>query len=118
MATGGILLDNAETILELAQSPGLENLIGGEMEGWGLYQASQNAKKLEIFVQWIVVKGICDWGSGKLKDWQPFAAAAAADLVFTVLSSPNALPSLGKVGNPCISKISPVTLCQTNDLDK
>ena len=35
-------------------------VIGGEMEGEGLYSAAHGAK-----VDWIVVKAICDWADGK-----------------------------------------------------
>ncbi|HTN85391.1 MAG TPA: SUMF1/EgtB/PvdO family nonheme iron enzyme [Sorangium sp.] len=66
--------------------------IGGEMEGRGLYGAAHDAK-----VDWILVKGICDWADGtKHKQDQPFAAAAAVDLVHRVLSDHSALDGLPK----------------------
>lgn len=66
--------------------------IGGEMEGRGLYAAAHEAK-----VDWILVKGICDWGDESKQDAaQPLAAAAAVDLVWAALSDPGALDGLPK----------------------
>lgn len=95
VASGGFLLDNAELVSDLTRSPGFKDIVGGEMEAWGLYQAAKNALEDDHFVlHWIVVKGICDWGSGKTKGWQPLAAAAATHLVHQVFSEPGALPLL------------------------
>jgi nucleoside phosphorylase len=56
--TGDKLIDNIDY---RAQLIGLEpEAIGGEMEGAGLYVASQDHK-----VDWIVIKAICDWGDGQ-----------------------------------------------------
>jgi tetratricopeptide (TPR) repeat protein/nucleoside phosphorylase len=64
--------------------------IGGEMEGAGLYAAAERAK-----VEWIIVKGICDWADGnKDKHYQRFAAAAAVSLVEHVLNDANAVSDL------------------------
>ena len=56
--------------------------IAGEMEATGVAAISQRLKK-----DWIVVKGICDWGHGKDKTAQATAASNAfllvADLVLT-----------------------------------
>lgn len=58
--------------------------IGGEMEGVGLYVSASDAK-----VDWIVVKGICDWGHNKNqadKDgWQKLAAKNAARVLKAAL---------------------------------
>jgi nucleoside phosphorylase len=55
--------------------------VGGEMEGAGLYVAARDAK-----VDWILVKGICDWADGnKNDDAQPLAARNAAQFVLHVL---------------------------------
>lgn len=76
----------------LLNSPEFADVIGGDMEAWGLYQAVVDAcSKLEKYYPWIVVKGICDWGFDKIGDWQVLAATAASDLVFKVLSAPNAI---------------------------
>jgi tetratricopeptide (TPR) repeat protein/nucleoside phosphorylase len=64
--------------------------IGGEMEGAGLYAAAERAK-----IEWIIVKGICDWADGnKDKQYQRFAAAAAISLVEHVLNDANAISDL------------------------
>ena len=56
--------------------------VGGEMEGAGLYAAARDAK-----VDWILVKGICDWADGNKHDGaQPDAAANAARFVLHVVS--------------------------------
>ncbi len=58
--------------------------IGGEMEGAGLYAACHDEK-----VDWILVKGICDWADGnKSKDKesrQKMAASNAAAFVVSAL---------------------------------
>lgn len=65
---------------------------GGEMEGSGLCAAARESR-----TPWILVKSICDWGDGtKHKKHQPLAAAAAADLVYYVLSQPYVLDSIKK----------------------
>jgi hypothetical protein len=43
--------------------------IGGEMEGAGLYVSSADHK-----VDWIVIKGICDWADGNKKVKQESAS--------------------------------------------
>ena len=55
--SGEKLVDNPEFLKKLQASE--PEAIGGEMEGSGLYAACQMAK-----VDWILVKGICDWGDG------------------------------------------------------
>jgi len=65
--------------------------IGGEMEGAGVYSASE-----EWNTEWIIVKGICDWADGaKGETHQALAAAAAVSLVTEVLSNKLALSDLG-----------------------
>jgi nucleoside phosphorylase len=55
--SGEKLVDNVEFRNQLlALEP---QAIGGEMEGFGLYVAAQNAR-----VDWILVKAICDWADG------------------------------------------------------
>ncbi len=64
--------------------------IGGEMEGAGF-----SAVAARTGVEWIIVKGICDWADGTKNDYfQALAAHAAASLVFHVLSDPNVFDSL------------------------
>lgn len=55
--TGEKLLDNLDYRTGLLQFD--PEAIGGEMEGAGLYVASQDSK-----VDWIVIKAICDWADG------------------------------------------------------
>jgi nucleoside phosphorylase len=55
--SGEKLVDNVDFRNQLrALEP---QAIGGEMEGFGLYVAAQNAR-----VDWILVKAICDWADG------------------------------------------------------
>ncbi|MBI5367133.1 MAG: tetratricopeptide repeat protein [Planctomycetes bacterium] len=76
--TGEKLVDNVDYRDELRRFE--PEAIGGEMEGAGLYVACQDRK-----VDWILVKGICDWADGHKaldKDArQAKAARNAADFV-------------------------------------
>lgn len=99
-ASGGILVDNAVFMENLLASPDFKDVVGGDMEAWGFYNAVKAASVSETGIEWIVVKGISDWGSGKTSGWQPLAATAAADLVYTVLRAPDALP-IDEVGLQC-----------------
>ncbi|MCH7725112.1 MAG: hypothetical protein IH991_01330 [Planctomycetes bacterium] len=66
------------------------NALGGEMEGSGVAAAADREKR-----EWIIVKGICDWGDGtKNKLHQEFAAAASISLVVHVLNQPGAFDAL------------------------
>jgi nucleoside phosphorylase len=64
--------------------PEYRDVIGGEMEGYGLHVAAE----MRGIKEWIVVKGICDWGCEKEDGWQRLAAATAVDFVFYVLNGP------------------------------
>lgn len=82
MLSGEKLVDNVDFRASLkAMAP---EAIGGEMEGAGLYVASQ-----EHGVHWIVVKSICDWADGKKRhkktERQKVAAANAANFVLATL---------------------------------
>ncbi|MFC7532185.1 hypothetical protein [Actinoplanes sp. GCM10030250] len=57
-----------------------EEAIAGEMEAAGLYAAAVQAKR-----DWIIVKGISDWGVGKVDDSQAPAARHAADFVVDLI---------------------------------
>lgn len=79
--------------------------IGGEMEGAGLYAAAERAK-----VEWIIVKGICDWADGsKDKQHQRLAAAAAVSLVEHVLKDENAIADLRRPRQAAISDSAQLT---------
>lgn len=58
-----------------------EEAIAGEMEAAGLYAAAEQAKR-----DWILVKGISDWGIGKTDEHQALAARHAADLVADLIA--------------------------------
>jgi|GEM_PF-3116344 len=65
--------------------------IGGEMEGSGVYAASERSG----ITEWIVVKAVCDWGDGtKHKGYQAFASAAAVALLEYVFAQPGVLDDL------------------------
>lgn len=76
---------------------------GGEMEGRGAYAACRNRDLHE----WIIVKGICDWGDGKTNRRkqanQKLAAESATSLLMHIFSDPKAfhkLPKYGSVNKP------------------
>jgi nucleoside phosphorylase len=54
--------------------------IAGEMEAWGLSAVCHEAKR-----QFIMVKGICDWGMNKTSNQQDLAATNACKFVFDAL---------------------------------
>jgi nucleoside phosphorylase len=62
--------------------------IGGEMEGAGLYAACHDEK-----VDWILVKGICDWADGnKSKDKESRQKTAASNAAAFVVSALKFVP--------------------------
>lgn len=68
-------------------------MIGGEMEGRGVYGAALGRAGGSLRIDWIIVKGICDWASrkdvpSKIED-QRLAAQNAARFVVDVLSQGN-----------------------------
>ena len=52
------------------------------MEGSGVYAAAVRAR-----TEWIVVKGISDWGRGKTADVQDAAATNAATFVLDLIQA-------------------------------
>jgi nucleoside phosphorylase len=84
----GLILSGQKLLDNLDYREALKALfteaIGGEMEGVGLYVSASASK-----VDWIVVKGICDWGHKKNqaeKDaWQKLAAKNATRVLKTSL---------------------------------
>lgn len=84
----GLVLSGQKLVDNLDYRESLKALfneaIGGEMEGTGLYVSASPAK-----IDWIVVKGICDWGYHKgqaEKDiWQKLAAKNAARVLKAAL---------------------------------
>lgn len=89
MITGGALVNNSQFVSELIKE--YPDAIGNEMEASGVWAASERKN-----VQWIVVKGICDWGKEKKDDYQPLAASAAVSLCKYVFSSQTALDGIVK----------------------
>ncbi|HEX6684226.1 MAG TPA: hypothetical protein VF062_15590 [Candidatus Limnocylindrales bacterium] len=64
---------------------------GGEMEGAGVYASS-----VRVGTEWIVVKGICDWGWDKNSDSQELAAANASKLVLDLIAARAFAPRPGR----------------------
>lgn len=91
--SGEKLVDNPEFRDQLvAQEP---EAIGGEMEGAGLYATCQKRK-----VDWILVKGICDWADGnKGEDKDARQALAARNAARFVATAFQFVP-LKRVTNP------------------
>jgi nucleoside phosphorylase len=79
--TGDKLVDNIDYRERLHSFD--PEAIGGEMEGAGLYVACQNKK-----VDWILVKGICDWADGnKRQDKESRQKIAASNAIAFLLHS-------------------------------
>ncbi|HET8684898.1 MAG TPA: 5'-methylthioadenosine/S-adenosylhomocysteine nucleosidase [Micromonosporaceae bacterium] len=74
LLSSSVLVNSAQLRADLLRlQPGA---CGGEMEGAGVYAAAAPGK-----VDWIVVKGISDWGYGKTEEWKKLAARNAAEFV-------------------------------------
>lgn len=82
--SGEKLVDNKEYIKILEGD--FPKAVGGEMEGVGVASVCDRKSK-----EWIVVKGICDWGEGKSKKYQKIAAETSVDLARHVLENSNSL---------------------------
>jgi len=85
LLSGEKLIDNKEFRDQLAAE--FSPVVGGEMEGCGLMAAARDGRVLE----WIVVKGICDFADGNKghdkQERQNSAAQAAVSLCEHVLQS-------------------------------
>lgn len=82
IASGSELLDNKEYVERLKKEK--PELIGGDMESAGMASVC-----LRKNVDWILVKGICDWGYNKnshKKEYQQIAAANSAKIIVSLLS--------------------------------
>ncbi|MEV6597121.1 hypothetical protein AB0M36_09700 [Actinoplanes sp. NPDC051346] len=75
-----VLVDSARLLAELKDR--YPDALGGEMEGSGVYASSARAG-----AEWIVVKGICDWGRDKDSDAQELAAGNAAKVVLDLIAA-------------------------------
>ena len=77
LVSGPYLIDNLQEKEKVFKT--FPDAIGGEMEGAAIMSAIHGSTPKP---EGIVIKAICDWGDGsKNKQWQPFAAHAAADYV-------------------------------------
>ena len=75
-----VLVDSAR--MRAALKARYRDALGGEMEAAGVYAACVRAG-----VEWIVVKGICDWGQAKTSEAQGAAAANAATFVLDLIDA-------------------------------
>ena len=71
--SGQMLVDDEQTVEELRTA--FPEAIGCEMEGNAVAAASIYKGR-----QWILIKGICDWGMGKKDGSQAIAAERACSL--------------------------------------
>jgi nucleoside phosphorylase len=82
VASGSDLLDNREYVNRLKEKQ--PELIGGDMESAGMASVCSRKK-----IDWVLVKGICDWGYNKdshKKEYQQKAATNSIDAIAVVLS--------------------------------
>lgn len=91
LLSGEKLVDNIDyrnRLLQLAQQ---DDIVGGEMEATGLFNALDGTR-----TEWVVVKAICDWADGnKGQDKerrQQDAAACAAQVVHALITSGSLYP--------------------------
>ncbi|KJS10470.1 MAG: hypothetical protein VR67_17965 [Peptococcaceae bacterium BRH_c8a] len=84
--TGSRLINNYEYRTKLLDDFKEHEPIGGEMEAYGIYSIC----KLHGVSEWIIIKGICDWGYMKddpdKETHQEIAANAAADFCYHVFN--------------------------------
>ncbi|MDR0982039.1 MAG: HAD hydrolase-like protein [Culturomica sp.] len=89
LLTGASLVNQTKFVNKLKEK--YPDAIGNEMEAGGVWSACEKAKK-----EWIIVKGICDFGIDKTDDFQKLAADAAVSLCKEVLNNPDALDGITK----------------------
>ncbi len=94
--TGSRLINNYNYRLQLINDFGVYKPIGGEMEAQGVYSMC----KVHGVTEWLIVKGICDWGYKKdtpnKEANQIVAANAAVSYCFHVFSRDGVFESLIK----------------------
>jgi len=92
--TGPCLIDNYNIRQKLLKDFIRYEPIGGEMEAFGIYSETQ----ISGVSEWIIIKGICDWGynksSEKKHEYQKVASEAAVDYCFHVFSRKGVFDSL------------------------
>lgn len=85
LASGSKLLDNEEFVSKLLESQ--PEIIGGDMESAGVASVCNRNN-----TDWIVIKGICDWGFDKntnKSEYQRKAANNSADIVLKLMLEMN-----------------------------
>ena len=75
LLASGEKLINSESELKKLKSDEPE-IIGGDMEAAGIASVCNDQR-----IEWIVIKGICDWGSDKTDDFQEQAAKNASEFM-------------------------------------
>lgn len=81
LASGSKLLDNKEFVMKLLSEQ--SEVIGGDMESAGIAAVCNRNN-----IDWIVIKGICDWGFDKStnkKEYQLKAANNSSDIVLKLM---------------------------------
>lgn len=77
--TGNTMVNSPDTVAQLKQFE--PEAIGYEMEAGGLYATCYKRK-----TDWLVIKGICDWGHDKSDDFQREAARRAVEFFTHMLA--------------------------------
>lgn len=112
MVTGEKLIDNVEFRDNLKKFLGA-GIVGGEMEGFGVYTACTEKK-----VDWIVVKAICDWADGNKgnnkESNQQLAAKNAASFVVACLQKSSIVESENALSDGFNISVSPEVQIQNN----
>lgn len=87
MLSGDKLVDDPEFVKSLLKQE--SEAIGGDMEAAGVYAALNDTD-----IKWVVVKGICDWGTHKTKTDQKAAARNAFDFIYDTLNQKHLMGDL------------------------
>jgi nucleoside phosphorylase/CheY-like chemotaxis protein len=83
VATGSVVLEDPATVEAIKEQH--REVIGVEMEGYGVFSAAQYSSS---DVEPLVVKSVCDFADpDKNNDWQCYAAYTSAQLVYRFLIS-------------------------------
>ncbi|SPF47272.1 conserved hypothetical protein [Candidatus Desulfosporosinus infrequens] len=115
MLTGSRLINNYEYRNQLLFDFADQKPIGGEMEAQGIYSMC----RIHGVAEWIIVKGICDWGYKKntpnKENDQETAAHAAVDYCFYVFSRNGVFDSLVNETQEITTKYTSGTMIQTGN---
>ncbi|MDO3385636.1 response regulator [Gilvimarinus sp. SDUM040013] len=83
IATGSVVLEDPATVDGIKKQN--RDVIGVEMEGYGLFSATKYASN---FVEPLLVKSVCDFADPDKDDsWQAYAAYTSASLVYRFLTT-------------------------------